>query len=254
MILAIVRNRGYVQLRRGLFEHVQDGSMTYGEAFLYMAILANADPATGVWISSAGMLSSYYGIPHRTCRDWLTKLENKHYLRRFMVQGKHTQYPILVHKFQCTEGAMKGKRLNAWESTSYQDLKYEGCHDGAGEGAMTVPQSTREGEKKRNNSIPQAVLEDIYLEYPRHVGKADALKAIKKAIREIAPSRDVDWLLERTRAFARQRKGQDEKFTPHPEKWFNGGRYDDEGLDGSAVAPLVWVDADGNQLGGNAAA
>ena len=59
--MAIVRNHGYVQLRRGLFLHVQDGSMAIGEAFLYMAILANADPATGVWKSSAGMLSSYYG-------------------------------------------------------------------------------------------------------------------------------------------------------------------------------------------------
>src|ERR1017187_8257758 len=154
--MAIVRSKGFVQLRRGLFEHVQNGEMSMGECFLYTAILANADPATGVWISSAGMLSSYYGIPHRTCRDWLTKLENKQYLRRFMVQGKHAQYPILIHKFQCTDGCHEGKRLNAWESTSYQDLKYESCrdecHDGAGAGAMTVPQSTREGEKKRTKT------------------------------------------------------------------------------------------------------
>src|SRR5580698_5698892 len=107
--MAIVRNNGYVQLRRGLFEHVQTGEMSYGECFLYTAILANADPATGVWISSAGMLSSYYSIPSRTCQDWMAKLEEKRYLRRFRVQGKRGQYPILVHKFQCTDGALKGQ-------------------------------------------------------------------------------------------------------------------------------------------------
>jgi hypothetical protein len=73
-----------------------------------------------------------------------------------MVQGKHAQYPMLIHKFQCTDGALKGMRLNAWESASYQELKYdpcpEQCTDGAPVGALTVPQSTREGEKKRINT------------------------------------------------------------------------------------------------------
>src|ERR1019366_334786 len=159
--MAIVRSRGFVQVRRGLFEHVQNGEMSMGECFLYMAILANADPATGVWISSAGMLSSYYSIPSRTCKDWLAKLEKKRYLRRFMVQGKHAQYPMLIHKFQCTDGALKGMRLNAWESASYQQLKYgpclEQCTDSAPVGALTVPQSTREGEKKRTNTPARSV-------------------------------------------------------------------------------------------------
>jgi hypothetical protein len=158
--MAIVRNKGFVPLRRGLFEHVQNGTMAIGEAFLYMAVLAHADPATGVWISTAGMLSAYYGINSRTCKDWLAKLEEKGYLRRFMVQGTHSQYPILVHKYQCTEGAQKGMRLNAWESTSYNNLKYEPCPDQCPEhrpdGALTVPQSTREGEKGRKIHTPKA--------------------------------------------------------------------------------------------------
>jgi hypothetical protein len=143
--MAIVRNKGFVQLRRGLFEHVQNGEMSMGECFLYTAILAHADPATGVWISCASMLSSYYKIPERTCQCWLENLEKKRYLRRFRVQGKHAQYPILVHKFQCTDGAQIGMRLNAWASTSCLDLKYEPCLDYCSDVAPG------EGEKKRKN-------------------------------------------------------------------------------------------------------
>ena len=85
------------------------------------------------------MLSSYFSIPHRTCKDWLAKLEQKGYLRRFLVHGKVAQYPILVHKFQCTGGALRGRRLNAFESTSLQALKYDACPEDVPDGAERVP-------------------------------------------------------------------------------------------------------------------
>lgn len=200
--MAIVRNKGYVQLRRGLFEHVQNGEMSIGECFLYTAILANADPATGIWISSAGMLSSFYSIPGRTCKDWLAKLEEKRYLRRFRVQGKHGQYPIFVHKFQCTEGALKGMRLNAWKSESCASPKYEPCPDACTEsapaGALTVPQSTREEEKKRKNTkapaspslfvfpdwVPREPWE-AWLEVRRQKGAKNTNHALTLAVKEL---------------------------------------------------------------------
>jgi hypothetical protein len=86
--------------------------------------------------------------------------------------------------------------------------------------------------KKKTPKIPESVLTGIYQAYPRHVGKQEALRAIEKAIHEIAPSRDAQWLLGRTRAFAQQRRGEDEQFTPYPATWFNKKRFEDELLDG----------------------
>jgi hypothetical protein len=132
--MALIRNNGFVQLRRGLFEHVSSGQMTTMECFLYTAILANADPSTGIWDSCAGVMSGLYNIPIRTCRDYLEKLEKKGYLKRFTVPGKHGQYPIFVHQFECTDGALKGKRLNAIKSKSYDNPVYEFCEDGVEDG------------------------------------------------------------------------------------------------------------------------
>ncbi len=92
-----------------------------------------------------------------------------------------------------------------------------------------TPETSRQ-KSSRKDRIPETVLVEIYHAYPRHIGKPKALKAIEKAIRAIGPSRDAQWLLSRTLTYTKQRKGEDEKFTPHPATWFNGGRYDDEDL------------------------
>jgi len=147
--VAIFRNNGYLRLRRGLFEHVANGQMTAMECFLYTAILANADPSTGIWHSSAGCLAALYSISPRTCRDSLERLEKGGYLKRFPIRGKHGQYPILVHRFDCSDGAMKGMRLNAMESLSWETPIYESCD----EGAATVPERGRgECRSERDDS------------------------------------------------------------------------------------------------------
>lgn len=74
--------------------------------------------------------------------------------------------------------------------------------------------------------------EQLYDAYPRHVGKGAALKAIRRAAEVVANRNGAAdagaWLLERVKAYAATRDGQDPKFTPHPATWFNQGRYDDD--------------------------
>lgn len=66
--------------------------------------------------------------------------------------------------------------------------------------------------------------ETIYQAYPRHVGKQDAIRAIRKAMRLHDPA----WLLARVQLYARSPDGQAGKFTPHPATWFNRGSYEDD--------------------------
>lgn len=69
--------------------------------------------------------------------------------------------------------------------------------------------------------------EIIYSAYPKKVGRQDALKAIRNALKAVAFER----LLEMTQAYAAAMAlwTEDErKFIPHPSTWFNHGRYDDD--------------------------
>ena len=66
----------------------------------------------------------------------------------------------------------------------------------------------------------------IYKEYPRQVGRGDAIKAIIKVLK--VKKVPYDTLIDRTRAFARASEGKDKKYIPHPSTWYNQERYADD--------------------------
>ena len=78
-----------------------------------------------------------------------------------------------------------------------------------------------------------ARIEEIYQAYPRHIGKAAALKAIRAAVKRMEErdsSEDaIAFLLERTRLFATSPAGKRGQYTAYPATWFNRESYlDDE--------------------------
>jgi hypothetical protein len=125
--VAILRTNGFVQLRRGLMDHIFEGLMSPTQVTIYVAVLINADPSSGIWCGSAGLLAELCHIPKRTSRDGLERLEDAGYLKRFAVVGKSGSYPILVHRFECSDGAAKGLRLNAYSTIDYKNPTYESC-------------------------------------------------------------------------------------------------------------------------------
>ncbi len=70
----------------------------------------------------------------------------------------------------------------------------------------------------------------IYKAYPRHVGRASALRAIRVALNNKGVPFGV--LLKRTRAFAasveHKRKTPEWKFVPYPATWYNREGWEDE--------------------------
>jgi len=54
--------------------------------------------------------------------------------------------------------------------------------------------------------------------------KNEGRKAIEKALKKECP----EFLLEKTKLYAKSRQGEDPKFTPYPSKWFNNERYHDD--------------------------
>jgi len=101
-----------------------------------------------------------------------------------------------------------------------------GCNN-----AMQIPGGR--GEPKSVARPGEISAEDIYAAYPRKVGKQAAIKAIKKAEKQVQDGDHGGWayLLKQTKAFADAVAtwSKDEKqFCPFPATWFNQGRYEDD--------------------------
>lgn len=103
-------------------------------------------------------------------------------------------------------------------------------------------QNETDQNRPEQKKLSRSTLEEIYLAYPRHVGKEAALKAIEFALRKngIQPPE----MLERVKAYAKARAKEDPQFTPYPATWFNQGRYYDDNL--KPQEKLIWEAASAN--------
>ena len=186
---SVSKEYGFLQLRRGVFEHVRDGRMTITEALGFIYICSQADTRTGIWKGCAKSLSGELGIPERTARDILEKMQHGDYIRRFAVPGRHACYPILVHKFPITQGEHNGEHLNALESLGPADLRYfsreQGVEHGVEHGAAQRIMEKREERKsqKIESTAPalQAPISHPFFEiWNQNRGQLSEAKALGK--------------------------------------------------------------------------
>ncbi len=87
---------GYVQLRRGIHDDEHRSKLPPLRFAAYVHLILEANPATGVVFTSARSLAARYGFTERSSRDALEELGKARYIRRFPVQGRHGEYPVLV--------------------------------------------------------------------------------------------------------------------------------------------------------------
>lgn len=87
----------------------------------------------------------------------------------------------------------------------------------------TRPQPSLLAVKSNGNGHANEFL-IFYTIYPRHVGKADALKAYEKARKRTS----AEVILDGAKRYAALRAGEDETRTAHPATWLNGSRWEDE--------------------------
>ena len=154
------KENGFLQLRRGVFEHVRDGRMSLIDYAVHSYITAQADTRTGIWNGSAGALAGELSLSRRKARRFLERLSHGGYIKRFPVPGKHVCYPILIHKFSITDGQHRGEQLNAIASSSPVNLEYftgqqEGEQRGQHRGEHVTPQKILETRNGRPETKPR---------------------------------------------------------------------------------------------------
>jgi hypothetical protein len=123
---------GWVQIRRGLLQHLHDGRLTPGEftAMVLMILLADSD--TGIWTGCSEGLSYVSGrqVSAKAAKDALRSLEAKGYILRDRTQGQRGIHPILLDKYLVTTGNLRGKRLTLAATTDCKRPQYEAVPDG----------------------------------------------------------------------------------------------------------------------------
>jgi hypothetical protein len=104
---------GWLPLRRGWMEHIADGRVTVAEYVAFISMLLLADARTGRWRGSARALTTLlnYGSKN-TMADALEGLETKGYILRDFTPGARGNFPIIIDKFQITNGPDAGKRVD----------------------------------------------------------------------------------------------------------------------------------------------
>ena len=134
-------SRGFVQIRRGLEQHLIAGSIGLFEVGAYLVMHLQADFETGIWTGSAPRLQATAprGASLRDVQRAIERLSQIKFVRAFHVQGQRGNYRVLIHKYEPQFGALRGKRLNAFASESWRNPVYEVC-------AEAVTETVAEGD------------------------------------------------------------------------------------------------------------
>ncbi len=132
--------RGHIQLRRGIQDHLRAGKVSLLQLGVYTHLLLCADFKTGMQSNSAIHIHYSTGQqdPIRNIQRALEHLEKEGYIKRFIIKGKKGDYPILIHRYEVTDGALKGQRLDALSTTSPSELVYFSRVDGDADGDVTL--------------------------------------------------------------------------------------------------------------------
>lgn len=129
-------------VRSGILDHTIAGRLGVGELGVYTVVHLQADFSTGVWWGSAPrvLAAAPRGKSLRDIQRHLQTLVEIRFLRPFHAHGARGNFPWLIDKYDVKLGALKGKRLNAWASTSWRNPVYESwAQDDADAVAQAAP-------------------------------------------------------------------------------------------------------------------
>jgi hypothetical protein len=112
-------------------EYLRTGKMSFLEFGVYVLLHLEADWTTGICHTCALTLAWHSGDckKERQIQRALLRLKRKRYINYRVKRGHRGCYPILIDKYEPREGALCGKRLNAWKHERNCTPEYEagGC-------------------------------------------------------------------------------------------------------------------------------
>jgi hypothetical protein len=170
----------------------------------YIAELCQPDPLSRSQLEEGKRL-----IPLDPKRDWGWVIVNyQHYRRIRDEEARRSYFREIKRKYRANKKKEVSKKEVQIQST---DTEAEIPH-----------QSTNVHNVSKTEEVTE---EEIYQAYPRHDGKDDALKAIRKRIKE---GKDPNFLLNRVQTYAKAIAWKERRYIPYPATWFNKGHFFDD--------------------------
>ena len=163
---------GYVQLRRGLLFHLQDGRLSLLEYAVLITLIMLADKETGSGTINANTLSAFMGegldyeseVPRNRQRGKqriLKSLEEKRYIYRAIVPHSKRAYRFWVDKYLCTNGPNKSRRVDlskVFVTHDLKDIRYAAAvAETVAEGVAETVASNKKEEKRHENTPSKPV-------------------------------------------------------------------------------------------------
>lgn len=222
---------GFIQIRNGIKKHLDRGVLGLVDLAVYVQIHLQCDYSTGIWHGSAAKIAATTprGADERAIRRSLEHLDEIGFIKRFNVQGKRGNYPVIINKYVPQSGAVMGKRLNAEATTDWRHPVYDSCR----EVSVTCPRGVRdvsgilkEEVKRREikSSSPSesdgdatAGFDKFWASYPKKVGKMEARKAWVKMQCEGHLASIVSSL----QAWKATSQWEESQYIPYPATWLN---------------------------------
>lgn len=125
---------GFIQIRRGLRDHIRQGKFSPNALAVYLWLHLCADFRTGMQQNSPHHICFGMGqtISPRQASRALVFLEKAGYIKRFLTKGKRGDYPIGIDKYEVSCGTEDGTeklRLNIARTTDWQNPVYDSGKD-----------------------------------------------------------------------------------------------------------------------------
>jgi hypothetical protein len=149
-------SRGFIQIRRGLQEHLLDGRISLLELAVFTVILFQVDFKTGIWSGSAPRIvaAAPRGATLRGVQRVISRLAKIGFLKVFHQHGRRGNYKVLIHKYEPQSGALMGRRLNALISGCWWNPVYESCAETDTEDSAEAAPYLKEEKNKDLKAAP----------------------------------------------------------------------------------------------------
>ena len=196
---------------------LDDAGLSQAEFRVYCHLCRRADNKKGIAWPRADSIARDCIMCKDTVWKVLRSLESKGLIRRLGKPfGKANRYRILSPPIGGNEGPVEQAPIGGNQAP--QSAEMRGHQSAEMDGWEGSPMKVHQGR------VSNSIAETIYQAYPRKVAKPDALKAIRRAMKE----HDPDFLIERTKAYASAIEWKDKQFIPYPATWFNKGMFNDD--------------------------
>jgi hypothetical protein len=101
---------GFVKLRRGIIEHLEDGRLTPREFAVFTVLLLKADFRNSTWVGSASQIAKECRIRKQYALQYLAALKSKGYIQFEIPRGAHVKYAIFIPKYSVPPGTEEAVR------------------------------------------------------------------------------------------------------------------------------------------------